>query len=216
METIITIRCDGERPAILTSQPEPNPTMKSRSVEAGLSLYSIGSDAGFAYIIKSGSIQLESDSFTRTIGEGSIFGEEALLGVPYVCTATALSECTLGVIGASDFCSKLAPLTKEVLLALAESSVNAMKERGVVQVSNLKERLVDMFNQMIALEGEDVGDGWYRVNRKPTHNAIAFAIGAQRSTVTVYMSKMRKGGVIRDEGDTIDIHKKRMEEYLAK
>lgn len=217
MQTIITIQVDSENPPVIHGDHHLiSSSISSRSFEKGRVLYNAGAAAGFAYIIKSGTIQLEGESFSRTISEGLIFGEEALLGQPYSYTATALSECTVGIIGAHEFSTSLGSVARQVVEALVRSSGDAMTDRGKAQVSNLKTRLANLLNRMVEDEGEEFEDGWFRIKRKPTHNSIAFAIGAKRSTITVYLSRMRKHGVLNDDGETLDIHRKGMLDYLSK
>lgn len=196
-------------------QPEEPPSVKKFS--DGQLIFGAGSSAPQAFVILSGSVQMESGSVSRTAEEGTLIGEEAFLDQDYEFTAVAVGECTVEVINTKATMVALGERGSNLVKALSETCQALMAERHGVQFSNLKVRLSNLIEKLMDQEGEEIGEGWWRINRRIKHEAIASMIGARRPTVSAYLSSLRNEGIMREaENGWLEVNRRGMRGFFVR
>jgi CRP-like cAMP-binding protein len=214
VQQTITIVINGSGEPVVTSHTSH--TDKRRDFGPGRVIFTAGSEAAFSYVIKSGSVRLDGDGMTRTINEGCVIGEEALLGQPYEVTATAITEVEIDVVDAAKFLADVSGEARDFLVSLANTNQELLAERQVAHISNLKVRLSNLIEQILDREGKEIGKGWWRIERQIKHHVIATMIGAKRATVSAYFSHARAAGVLRDTGENLDVDREGLRAFLVK
>jgi CRP-like cAMP-binding protein len=157
-----------------------------------------GEVASSLCLVASGLVQLIRSTASgrrlavATLGPGSIFGEESLLGGPHSDTsAIALEQCTLWLF--------------PTRIALEISSTNAMFGFGLMQA--MGQRLVETENrleqvaystissrlaaQLLELSGDDS-----EAALSATHQELADMLGTWRETVSKTMQEFRRRGLV--------------------
>jgi CRP-like cAMP-binding protein len=127
-----------------------------------------------------------------TLGPGSIFGEESLLGGPHSATsAMALEHCTLWFFPAR--------------AALEISSTNAMFGFGLMQA--MGQRLVETENRLeqvaystissrLAAQLLELSADGSKTSLSATHQQLADMLGTWRETVSKTMKEFRQRGLV--------------------
>jgi CRP/FNR family cyclic AMP-dependent transcriptional regulator len=169
-----------------------------RFFEAGETVCGYGDAASSLCLVVSGLVQLVRTTRSgrhlglATLGPGSMFGEESLLGGPRSGTsAVALEQCTLWVFPAN--------------MALEISSTNAMFGFGLMQAMGqrlaeteirLEQVAYSTISSRLAAQLLEMGGGDPEAALFATHQQLADMLGTWRETVSKTMQEFRRRGLV--------------------
>jgi CRP-like cAMP-binding protein len=92
------------------------------------------------------------------------------------------------------------PLLSAILERAAHQTRNAFLQQAISQLPRVEERLLALFWSIADRQGVTRADGTW-VKLPVTHDALAHMVGAQRPTVSLGLTRLADGGMLRVEGD---------------
>jgi CRP-like cAMP-binding protein len=92
------------------------------------------------------------------------------------------------------------PLLSAILERAAQQTRNAFLQQPISQLPRVEERLLALFWSIADRQGIVRPDGvWLRLSA--THDTLAHMVGAQRPTVSLGLTRLTEGGLLRSDGD---------------
>lgn len=169
-----------------------------RTFVAGETVYRARDMADSLCLVVSGRVQLfrttnkDRRLAVATLGPGSIFGEESLLGSPRACShAVALDRCSLWLFPSNR--------AQEISSANAMFSFGLMQAMGqrVVQAENRLEQMAfrTVASRLAALLLE-LGGGEPEATVCATHQQLADMLGTWRETISTILQDFRRRGLV--------------------
>ncbi len=172
--------------------------MRVRSFEAGETIAKADEMARSLFLVASGRVQLyrttqEGRRFvTATLGQGSMFGEDSMLGGEGPDTkAVALEPCTIWVMPrkkALEISSQNPMFGVGLMQAMGQRVVEAENRLERMAYSTIASRLAAL---LLELSGEQ-SDGIVRA----THQELADMLGTWRETVSKTLQDFRRRGLV--------------------
>jgi len=92
------------------------------------------------------------------------------------------------------------PLMGSILERAAQQTRNAFLQQAISQLPRVEERLLALFWSIADRQGVVRPDGVW-VSLSATHHTLAHMVGAQRPTVSLGLTRLAEGGLVRAEGD---------------
>jgi CRP-like cAMP-binding protein len=92
------------------------------------------------------------------------------------------------------------PLMGAILERAAQQTRNAFLQQAISQLPRVEERLLALFWSIADRQGVVRPDGVW-VSLSATHDTLAHMVGAQRPTVSLGLTRLAEGGLVRAEGD---------------
>lgn len=172
-------------------------------------IYAEGDRADAAFLLKSGHVrlyQVNEDGKEITlaiIGEGEFFGELALFdNGPRTTFAEAIDEARYFRVSARD---ALRNMMQNPHLALTIARQIALRSADVearfadLAYGSVRERLVAALRQLATRHGQNLGNGWVRINLRLPHHEVARIVGASREHCTLAMGCLQRAGIVQVE-----------------
>lgn len=169
-----------------------------RSFRAGETIGSEREISQSVYLVTSGRVQLYRTNrdgrrfVIATLGPGSLFGEDSLLGGQGPDTrAVALEPCTLWIMSrhrALELSSENALFSFGLMQAMGQRVVEAENRLEQVAYSTIAARLADL---LLELGGKDP-EGAVRA----THQELADMLGTWRETISKTLQEFRRRGLV--------------------
>jgi CRP/FNR family cyclic AMP-dependent transcriptional regulator len=169
-----------------------------RSFEAGETVCKSWDMANSLYLVLGGRVQLFRTTRNRrrlavaTLGSGTMFGEESLLGGPQVATyAVALERCTLWVFPTQrvlEISSTNAMFGFGLMQAMGQRLMEAENRLEQVAFNTVASRLAAL---LLELSAGDPDDAVYA-----THRQLADMLGTWRETISKTLQDFRRRGLV--------------------
>jgi CRP-like cAMP-binding protein len=173
-------------------------SLKVRSFKTGETVYEARGMANSLCLVVSGRVQIFHTTrngrrlAVATLGPGSLFGEESLLGGPQTGTyAVALERCTLWIIAthrAVEISSTNAMFGFGLMQAMGQRVVEAENRLEQMAYSSTASRLAALLLEL----GGDHPEGAVCV----THQQLADMLGTWRETISKTLQDFRQRGLV--------------------
>jgi CRP-like cAMP-binding protein len=173
-------------------------SLKVRSFQAGETVCEAGGLVNSLFLVVSGRVQLyrttrEGRRFVvATLGPGSMFGEESLLGGQGPDTsAVALEPCTVWVFPAQralEISSTDAMFGFGLMQAMGQRVVEAENRLEQVAYSTIASRLASLLLELASDDPDNVVHA--------THQELADMLGTWRETISKTLQEFRRKGLI--------------------
>ncbi|HTW86283.1 MAG TPA: Crp/Fnr family transcriptional regulator [Candidatus Sulfotelmatobacter sp.] len=167
-------------------------------------LFEQGDPAGTVYFLKRGRVRLSrvtADGKEVTIailGQGDVFGEEALFGETERKTiATVIEDALVCTSRAQDLFGLIA--TQPAIALNMARYLHEQRDEAISTIEDLAalkvpDRIVRLFQRLADEHGVREQNGNVRITLKLTHADIASLVGSTRETVSVEVGKLRDAG----------------------
>lgn len=174
-------------------------------------VYAEGDAADAFFLLESGHIRLyriTEDGKVITIailGPGDLFGELALFDRgPRTTFAEAIDDTRLLRVPAGEVIHVMARdphLTLTIAKRIALRGADAEARIADLAYGTVRGRLVASLRRLAGRHGENLGDGWVRINLRLLHHEVAQIIGASREACTHALGRLQRTGMIHVEPD---------------
>ncbi|MBN1827558.1 MAG: Crp/Fnr family transcriptional regulator [Deltaproteobacteria bacterium] len=189
-------------------------TLRRRMLKKGEVLFRKGDEGSSLFIVKRGTVKIVlptemGDEVTPAIlTGGDVFGEMALLdGMPRSADAVALEDTELLVLGRKNFLDFLRSSEQSIQAVLSYLTMRLRKTDDLLEDAcfltvsiRLAKRLVELARNCGTTE-----EGRIKIDLHLTQKDLAAMVGATRESVNKEISVLRRKGVIRTSGKTIEI-----------
>ena len=175
----------------------------------GSVLYRQGDPARFLFVVKRGKVKVSSISpeggkkTYAILGEGHIVGDVAfLLGDEYESLSEALEDTDAYIITRAEFEHLLVqspPFCRAVIHDLGDKVRLLARQVQDLTFIDVRQRLKSVLLRLAGEHGIDTEQG-IRIELDITHQDLAEMIAANRSTVTTYLSELRREGFLHKDG----------------
>jgi CRP-like cAMP-binding protein len=177
------------------------------------------------FVLKSGRVRLyklssEGRALTLTVLEPvTIFGEMTLVGQwMHDSFAEAMTECDIGIIGRDELrtilqrCPALSLGFMELMGQRLRETENKLAD---IAFKSVPQRLATVLLNLVGEQDFAQHDNTFPTVVRYTHQQLAEMIGSYRETVTKAMGEFRDAGLIRIDGDVIQLTNLDMLQQLA-
>jgi CRP-like cAMP-binding protein len=149
-------------------------------------------------------LHMSGRTCTRLIGprELVLLGGVQSDSIPVEWEWAALSSARLALLDARlhGVAERWPPLLGALLERAAQQTRNAFLQQAISQLPRVEERLLALLWSVADRQGIVRTDGIW-VQLPATHDTLAHMVGAQRPTVSLGLTRLADGGLVRAEGD---------------
>jgi len=167
------------------------------------------------YVLTSGLVTLShiaedgQESILRVFGPGDVFGELLLAASTRPFLATALTSCVVTVVPGKTFLHLLSTIPRvgfNFIGVLSRHLVEMALDRGQASHKWSFERLALTLLKLSKAHGEEE-KGSTSIALPLTHQILADMIGTSRETVSRHLGRLKRMGLVRQQGRTIFIQR---------
>lgn len=186
-----------------------------RRFAKGSTIFAPGDPADSLHLLKSGLVSLShvsedgQESILRVLGPGDVFGELFLAVPSRPFLATALTPCVATVVPGDSFLHLISAIPKlgfNFICVLSRHLADMALDRGQSAHKWSFQRLVLTLLKLCAAHGVDGPDG-STIALPLTHQILADMIGSSRETVTRHLGRLKRQGIVRQQGRTVLVRK---------
>lgn len=187
-----------------------------RRFPKGRTIFAPGDPTDGLYVLVSGLVTLSHvsedgrESILRVFGPGDVFGEIFLAVRTRPFLAKALTRCVVTAIPGEGFLRLLSAIPKiglNFISVLSRHLADMAVDRGQSSHKWSYERLALTLLKLCAAHGSRHGDGVTTIALPLTHQILADMIGTSRETVSRHLGRLKRQGVVRQQGRTLVVRR---------
>ena len=199
-------------------------TATRQRVEPQQAIYATGDEDDSLYLIESGQVKLSmasasgKDCLLAIYTAGEVFGESCFGGASKRFeSATAMQPTLVRRASRRDFLAEIERASSYELLLRHVGSRLAERQIAVFDlVTTAAERRLAKVLLTFAEKLGSVDGPFLRLGQRLSHEELSQIVGTTRPRITAFMQRFRKAGLIETGGRSINVHRQKVREYLAR